>query len=259
MRRTKLLWLLMLTSLLLVACQSQPTRQTSRDNPLQTDIASPADVYVELGIEYMKLGKYDVALQNLNKAVEVDPSSSNAHNVLAVLYDQLGEKDAAGRHYQRAVNLAPNNSSAQNNYGRYLCGQEQYVEADRHFQMALDNPLYRSPILALTNAGECAFRAGNIEQAETYFRSALQINKKFAPALYQMARLKFEQKNYLSVRAYLQRFREVQNYTPAALWLGIQAEDKLNNKDAVSSYALQLRRQFPDSHEAGLLEKSDFQ
>lgn len=252
--------ILLLLCLLLAACQAQPVRETSsRDSPLQVDQASPADVYVELGIEYMKLAKYDVALLNLKKAVDVDPGSSNAHNVLAVLYEQLGETDAAGQHYQRAVSLSPSNSSAQNNYGRYLCKREQYQAADQHFQMALNNPLYRSPILALTNAGDCAFRAGHVDQAEHYSRSALQINNKFAPALYQMARIKFEQKNYLSVRAYLQRFREVQSFTPAALWLGIQAESKMNNEDAVSSYALQLRQLFPDSHEAGLLEKSDYQ
>lgn len=258
MKVTSLLTLLLMTALV-AGCQSQPTRSTSGDDPLQQSQASPADVYVELGIEYMKLGKYDVALTNLKKAVDVDPYSSNAHNVLAVLYEQLREDQAAGTHYERAVQLSPANSSAQNNYGRYLCKKERYEEADRHFQMALDNPLYRSPILAMTNAGECAFRAGNMDKAENYFRSALQINKKFPPALYQMARLKFEQKNYLSVRAYLQRFREVQAFTPAALWLGIQAEHLMKNEDAVSSYALQLRRQFPDSHEAGLLEKSDYQ
>lgn len=243
----------------LAACQGQTVRPGNSSDPLDVKQASPADVYVELGIEYMKLKKYDVALENLKKAINVDPGSSNAHNVLAVLYEQLGEDKAAGEHFQRAVSLQPSNSSAQNNYGRYLCKNEKYKEADRHFKMALDNPLYRSPILAMTNAGECAFRAGNVETAENYFRSALQINKKFSPALYQMARVKYEQKNYLLVRAYLQRFREVQQMTPAALWLGIQAEDKLSNPDAVASYALQLRQLYPDSHEAGLLEKSQYQ
>ncbi|NNG13883.1 MAG: type IV pilus biogenesis/stability protein PilW, partial [Gammaproteobacteria bacterium] len=40
------------------------------------------------------------------------------------------------------------------------------------------------------------------------------------------------------------------------LWLGIQIERKMGDKDAVASYALSLRKQFPDSEEAHLLRES---
>ena len=242
----------------LIGCESQPTRGevASSSSSIQTHRASPADVYVSLGVEYMKLGINDVALQNFKKAIAIDPSSSDAHNVIAVMYERLGEINLAGINYEQAVYLEPANSGAQNNYGRYLCGKGEYKKADQHFLLALKNPLYKSPMNALTNAGICAAKAGDTEKAEYYFRSTLQRNKRFSPALYQMAILRFEQEKYLSVRAYLQRFREVQKHTPATLWLGIKAESKLKDLGAVKSYAMQLQQFHPDSHEAGLLEKS---
>jgi len=247
---------LVLSVLLLIACQPEQVKEG--DLAIQGGEKSPAAVYVSLGVEYMNRGMYDVALGKLKKALASDGSSSNAHNVIAVLYDRLGETSLAAKHYKKAVRLSPANSSAQNNYARYLCGNKEFDLADKHFNLALRNPLYKSQLLAISNAGTCAWKAGRIEQAEAYYRTALQRNSKFPAVLLKMAQLKFEQKNYLSVRAYLQRFRESSRHTAGSLWLGIQAEDKLANNDGVASYILQLKQLYPDSHELGLLEKSKF-
>jgi len=253
-------WIFRLMMVLVVitvtGCESQQVKDTN--SSIQGAEKSPADVYVSLGVEYMYRGMNDVALEKLKSAIKIDPFSSNAHNVLAVLYDRLGEQSLAGKHYKEAVKLSPKNSSAQNNYARYLCGIKEFDLADQHFNLALKNPLYKSPIVALTNAGTCAWKAGHLEKAESYYRTALQRDKRAAPALLQMAKLKFELKNYLSVRAYLQRFKAVNKHTPASLWLGIQAEDKLGDTSRVASYVLQLKQLYPDSHEVGLLEKSKF-
>ena len=58
----------------------------------------------------------------------------------------------------------------------------------------------------------------------------------------------------LSARAYLQRFLEVSKHTAASLWMGIRIERQLGDKDAIASYKLALRNNFPDSNEATLLE-----
>lgn len=256
MKMLSIIFSLIVATIALSGCESQPVRQQQTN--LQASEDSPADVYVSLGVEYMKRGLNDVALEKLKMAIAIDSRSSDAHNVIAVLYDRLGESDLAGTHYAKAVRLQPNNSSAQNNFGRYLCGIKEYKKADEHFLQALKNPLYKSPLLALTNAGTCATKAGNYADADRYFRAALQRNKRFSPALFHMASLKYQQKNYLLVRAYLQRFKEAQKSTSASLWLTIQAEDKLGDNNAVASAVLLLQQFFPDSHEASLLEKSKF-
>ena len=77
-----------------------------------------------------------------------------------------------------------------------------------------------------------------------------------APALIQMGQISYDQGNYLSARGYLQRYLEVARHTPASLWLGIRVEKELGDKDTLSSYALLLRNNFPDSDEAALLRQS---
>ena len=71
-----------------------------------------------------------------------------------------------------------------------------------------------------------------------------------------MSELTFKQNNYMSSRGYLQRYLEVGRHTPKSLWLGIQVERILGDKDAVSSYALMLKNNFPDSEETRLLNES---
>ena len=140
-----------------------------------------------------------------------------------------------------------------NNYARFLCQIGRNSEAEPIFIEAAANPLYPTPDLAITNAGICAYQDERKEDAEKYFRRALEINPKSAIALLQMAQLGFDKKNYLSTRAHLQRYLEVSRHSPSSLWLGIKVENELGDKNALSSYALSLKNNFPDSEEAELL------
>ena len=72
-----------------------------------------------------------------------------------------------------------------------------------------------------------------------------------------MSQISYEKANYLSARAYLQRYLEISRHTSTSLWLGIKIERELGDKDALSSYILSLKNNFPDSIEAGLLLESE--
>src|SRR2546423_1564208 len=65
------------------------------------------DTRVALGRAYMQQGKYELAQENLLKALDRNPNSVDAHTVLAVLYEHLGNPKAAEQHYARAADLAP--------------------------------------------------------------------------------------------------------------------------------------------------------
>jgi type IV pilus assembly protein PilF len=111
--------------------------------------------------------------------------------------------------------------------------------------------------VALTNAGVCAIRNSDLKKAEEYFRQALGHNAKFPSALIQMAQISFRNEQNLSSRAYLQRYLELTKPTPASLWLGIRNERILGDRNAVSSYSLMLKNNFPDSREVQLLKDSE--
>jgi len=257
--------LLPMTLLLLAGCQQGAVRQ---DVPVATDMndntgqfgqtsrAGAGDVYVKLAIAYMREGQLDVALQKARRALEVESGNAEGHNVIALLYDRLGEKDLAERHFQRSLKLDPQNSYVLNAYASYLCQQQRFDEADRYYLKALENPLYKTPEVALTNAGICAQRSDQLDKAEAYLRRALTLNPEFPAALIQMAQLSFMVGENLSSRAYLQRYLALSKPTPASLWLGIRNERILGDQNAVSSYSLLLKNNFPDSREVQLLRDS---
>lgn len=252
---------ILITLTLLGGCSTlpsplQPTSEDSTGDLGQESVGGAGDVYVKLSVEYMRRGELDTALKKIKRGIEVDPNNADAHNVIALIYDQLGETAAAESHFRRALTLQPRNSYYYNAYGAFLCKRDRYPEAERAFQQALSNPLYRTPEIALTNAGICAKKANNLAQAQEYLRRALQHNPKIGPALLNLAEISHVGGQLPAARKYLNRFHEVSQSTPQSLWLGIQIERQLGDKHALASYEMQLRGRFPDSEENHLLQES---
>lgn len=214
-----------------------------------------ASLNTQLAIAYMRNDDNELALRKLEKAVEADPSFVDAHNAFALLHSRLGQIEEAEASYRTALRLEPTNSAALNNYGQFLCQQGRYDEGQARILEAVKNPLYRTPEVALTNAGICAVQAADPVKAEEHFRAALQANPRLPPALLQMSGLRYEAGDPLGARGYLQRYLEVAEHTPRSLWLGMRVENALGNRDAVSSYSLMLRKRFPDSQETGWLQQ----
>ena len=218
-----------------------------------------AALNTKLGIGYLREGRTDLAYKRLGKALEIQPNYAGALTAMALLLDSLGKSNEASAHYRRAVAAAPSDSGALNNYGSFLCRHGDTEQAIAHFERAASNPLYNAPEAALTNAGLCLARNGDKAQAEAFFRRALTKDPKMAPALISMSELSLSNGRELAGRGYLQRYLEVAKHTSQSLWLGIQIEHELGDKNAASSYAMLLRANYPDAPETKLLLESDIQ
>jgi type IV pilus assembly protein PilF len=214
------------------------------------------DVYVQLALEYLRQGKVDVALAKAKTALEQESSNPDAHYVIALIYERLRENGLAEYHFKESIGYQSANPYSHNAYGSFLCQNGRYQEADVEFKKALENPLYKTPEVALTNAGICANRNGDSDKAETYLRQALTQNPKLALALIKMAEVSFEKGQYFNARAYLERYQAVARPTATSLWLGIRTERQLGDQDAEASYTLLLKNGFPDSPEAQQMEAS---
>ena len=235
----------LLAVLLLSGCASTP--RGANNAPIDT--AKTARINTQLGVAYMREGQHQQAMDRLQKAVQQDPDLADARVAIALLYDRLGETAQAERHYERAIALAPDDPGALNNFGGFLCRQDKWSRAEPMLIKAASDSLYPTPELPLTNAGNCALRAGERDKAETYFLRALNANPGFTPALLRMAELRNEAGHHLSARGFYQRYITVVPQNPESLLLGIQIEKALNNRDAVGSYSLLLKSKFPDSEQ----------
>ena len=213
-------------------------------------------INLKLGITYLRRGEYEKSLAKLQKAQAADPRYPPTYNTLGVLHQQLGDMVTAEKYFRQALRLDSTDAPTLNNYGQFLCQEARYDEAEETFLKAVQNPLYSTPEIALSNAGTCAMIQSRLDAAETHFRNALEKNPRVAVALIQMSQISYETASYLSARAYLQRYLEISSHTAKSLWLGIRIERELGDKNTLSSYTLLLKNKFPDSRETGLLEDS---
>ena len=252
MKRLSLL-LILVSAAYLVGCT--PAYQQGTEQP--STATKAAEINTQLGIIFMQQGKRDLALKKFKQALRQDSRLPSAHEAIAILYQELGEIRKAGEHYEEAARLDPKDPIIQNNYGAFLCSQNKVKRAERHFMIAIKNPLYKTPQDAYTNAGLCLLRIPDRNKAEAYFRKALQVDPKAPIALREMARLNYHGGHYLNARAYLQRYAAVAPQTPDTLWLGIRIERKLGDQNAVASYSLLLKNKFPDSEQARKLIESE--
>ncbi|MFB1490010.1 MULTISPECIES: type IV pilus biogenesis/stability protein PilW [unclassified Thiocapsa] len=237
----------------LIGCASNVTQQDS--DPLGLDPQdSPASLYVEMAEEYYNRGQTEVAFRRAQQAIEADKNYPKAHVWLAFMYEEMGKPDLAATHYERAIKLAPNNSDVLYAFGAYQCRQKRYAEADIYFKKALDNPLYSTPWVAMTNAGSCAVSAGDAAKAEGYYRAAVTANPGFGPALVKLAEIELKRGNMQGAKVYLDRYFEPTTLrTPAtareALAAAVTTERALGNRARAAEYEQALRASFPNTPE----------
>lgn len=211
------------------------------------DLHEAARINTQLGIDYMRSGRLDLAREKLERAVQEDPDYAVAQSSLAFLYSRQGKTAKAEARYRRALALDSNNPDTLNNFGVFLCGQGKTAEAERYFLDAARDKNFATPEAAWTNAGVCV-RRKEPDKAERYFREALKRNPEFPDALAQMALISFERKDYLRARAFLQRYEQVGRPTPDTLRLAAQTERALGDAGAAARYEQRLRTEFPEAN-----------
>jgi len=207
-------------------------------------------LYMQMGVRYLEMGMLKIAKENLEMAVEVDSNNADAHNVLGVLYERLQLIPKAMEQYREAVALDASSSGAKNNYGRFLCERGEYEAGMQLLNETILLPLNNRKWFAYTNLGRCQLRQGQQKLAESSFRKALQMNKNYSPALFEMQKISYHAKKYMSARAFLERYLSVAKHTAPTLWYAVQTERVLGNKQLAEAYKDKLFSLFPVSKEA---------
>lgn len=219
----------------------------------ETRARESARIHTELGAGYFSQRNIPVALEEFTQATRIDPTYPMAYTGLGLVYASLNEDAKAEANFKKALQLDPNSSESHNNYGTFLCSRNRVDESISQFLAAVKNPLYSTPEVAYLNAGVCALKKKDVDNAELYLQKALQIQPLLHSAAYQLASIQYGKGNFPQTRNLLQ-YALADNPSPEVLWLAIQNERKLGGRDAEASYALELRRKYPESEEAKALQ-----
>ncbi len=246
---------------LVAACSSTPPAPAPSQPPAQLPPPKVAEVspkdraklHMEIAAAYYERGQMDIALEELGEATKLDPDNPNIYNVYGLVYAVMGENAKAEQNFQRALQLAPQDSDIRHNWGWYLCTHGRAQASIAEFEQAVKNPLYRTPEIALVNAGRCSASYGDIAGAEQFFKRALATAPGNPTAAYGLALLAYRSGKYDEARGWLRPAVLQGNPAPEALYLGVCLERKLNDKQAEMSFTSQLKNRYPDSAETRAL------
>ncbi len=210
----------------------------------------PTDIYLQLGIRYMDIGKLELAKENLQRALEKEPNNARAHSAMAFLYEKINHFDDARQHYESALSLSSDDTSIQNNYGKFMCDRRQFDKGLALLKQSMTNLLNDRQWMSLTNAARCHLGMGQRPQAVTLLKQALDLNGQYAAALLEMQKISYQMGDYKEAEDYLQRYLGEAEHTPETLWFGIQTEQTLGNRSLANEYRNLLLDKFPNSNEA---------
>ncbi len=250
---------------MLAVAQSQynfnPSSTALSQSHSSTDPRNRAKIHTELGAMYFQAGNPAVALDELRIALEADSNYYPAYSVRGLVHASLKEYGKADNDFQRALDLSPNDPEVNNNYGWYLCETGKERQSIAYFLNALKSPLYETPDRAYTNAGTCALKAGDLDNAQSYLLKAVGLSRDGAMAArLQLAKLFFRRGNIDEARIYANdALKMMEPPTAEALWLGLRIERKRGNRDAEVGFAAQLRNRYPMSSEYQEFLKGNFE
>ncbi|MDR0275804.1 MAG: type IV pilus biogenesis/stability protein PilW [Burkholderiaceae bacterium] len=224
----------------------------------ESDARKRAGTRLELAARYFQDGKNSIALDEVKKAMQIDPAFGDAYALSGAIYMALNNLPQAQAHFERALSLNPRDGGAMHNMGLLKCRQKQYDAATAWFQRAIALPEYPDKAKSWLMQGACEAGSGERAKAEESFMRSFQIDPGNPATEYNLAKLFFGRGDLERARFYIRRLNNSEQANAESLWLGIRVERQLNHAQAVEQLALQLRRRFPDSSQLAAYDHGAF-
>ncbi|HVK61628.1 MAG TPA: tetratricopeptide repeat protein [Bdellovibrionales bacterium] len=151
-----------------------------------------AEYHQRIGTALLQQGHYPEALRELLQAEKLNSRDASIQNNLGLAYFMRERPDLAAIHLEKAVDINPSFSEARNNYGRVLVELGKYPQAIEQLQRVIDDLTYTDPAKANVNLGLAQFRSGDYAKAKGSFANAIRINRENCLAYAYYGRTLFE-------------------------------------------------------------------
>jgi Flp pilus assembly protein TadD len=200
-----------------------------------------------LGAVFRQTGRKSDAINAIQKAVQLSPTDTEAHNNLGNMLREQGRFVEAHHSCQKALALKPNFAEAHNNLGVILQEQGILDEAEQSYRQAL--ALQPDFAEACSNLGGTLRQLGRLEEAEVICRQTVALEPGFALAhsdlgiiLRELGRLEEAELSYRQAIMLQPDFAEAHNSLGGTLReLGRLEEAELSYRQAIaleSNFAL---------------------
>ncbi|WP_250830402.1 type IV pilus biogenesis/stability protein PilW [Marinobacter sediminum] len=242
---------LVLGALLVTGCVTTTDSRFAREADRQDAI----DNYVQLATAYIGQGNLERARHHLDRALELSPDSPAARAAMGLVLNAEGEAELADASFSRAISADPGYTRARVYYGAFLYGQGKIEDSRDEFRAASRDTDYKDRGSVFYNLGMTQERLGELDNATTSYRRAVELSRGDARSLLSLSRVLVEQGNYESAAAYYGRLISIMQknnrlqHSPESLITGIRIARHLNNRDQEASLGLQLKNNYPESVE----------
>jgi type IV pilus assembly protein PilF len=199
---------------------------------------------LQVGLEALKARDPDRARRHITRALEIDPSSAEAHNAMALYYRYEGDPKREEEHYRRAIRANGNFSQARNNYAVLLFRQGRYDDAIDQLERAAEDTTYDQRQLVFLNLGRSYAKDGQPEKALSALQRSLRLDTTQADTFLEIADVLTGQQKAQEAQTYFNGFVARSRHTARSLWLGIRIEQAMGSADKVSNYEFQLEQMF---------------
>lgn len=139
-----------------------------------------------LGKACRLFGRYELALQALVTALELQPHDNETEGILQDVFLRLGYSEYAAQTLQKQLETSPNSAVLHHQLGLVLYRVNSTAPAIRHLEQAIELGPSHAPSLVLL--GEILAAQGRHEQAYERFVAGLRLNRESTGALMGLAR-----------------------------------------------------------------------
>lgn len=244
--------------LALTGCVTETTyvgKDAVRDG---VDNKAAAKTRLNLAMGYMQKGEMSQAKINIEKALAFDPDNPDAYLTQAYYFQTVGDIKSAEKSYQQLLSRDGKNPNALNNYGAFLCSNKRFAEADKQFNLALQQPEYVRMDDTYENAALCALKSGNKQKAAQYFDLAIGYNPNRGMLLLSASELALMNSDTAKAAAYLKRYSLGGKETAQSLWLNLQLAQAQGEIALLHKYGQALVQQYPKSDQARRYLNNDY-
>ena len=231
----------------------------SVDDPLASAVAAlrvTAAEYLKRGVEAMDEGRPGDAIALHLKALEEDPSLTQAHVNLVILYGSMNRSEDAAEQYRSALEVAPPSAELHYNYGVVAYRSNDSDAARAAFQAALEiNPDHA---LANHNYGQMLEEDGRLREARAHYERTLASRPDHALSHYKLGLLWMGEFNAnKAVQAFREAIKERSDRTPTYLFSLAAALLAAGQRDAAESRFREARAQAEQFSQTQLVARID--
>ncbi len=249
-RVTVLTGLVVWCLLLIAGCVTETTGSLGR-KASQTDAA---DAYVDLALAYFRNREYDLAMNRLEKALQINPEHLEANAVLGLVYQEQGEVVPAEEQFRRVLRIDPSFTRGRTYLAAFLYRQGRLQESLRESRVAAEDLKYDGRAQVFANIGLIETQLGNNGAAIEAYEKSIVLQRSAAPVYLALADLYLAQgqidnanRRYTAFREYVRQGKA--NHTAASLATGIRIARAEGDRDREASLLLLMKNTFPASAE----------